>query len=232
MARAGRPSSPRAARVAEVVGEARAAPPADGARPPSTATPTSGWGATRPATARGARATPPTTGPPPTPTSPPTCCGGTSACSRALDVGCARGYLVEALRELGVDAHGCDVSRYAVEHAAPGALGYVPARRPLARPALRRRRVRAGLRPRDPRAPRPRPGARRPGRAAPGLRGRRLRHHPLVRPQRLGARRPLRRQGPPRAARALPRPRPGLRRARCPPRTWPSTPTGGRSRAT
>ncbi len=44
---------------------------------------------------------------------------------RALDVGCARGYLVEALRELGVDAHGCDVSRYAVEHAAPGALGYV-----------------------------------------------------------------------------------------------------------
>ena len=44
---------------------------------------------------------------------------------RTLDVGCARGYLVEALRELGVDAHGCDVSRYAVEHAAPGALGYV-----------------------------------------------------------------------------------------------------------
>jgi len=44
---------------------------------------------------------------------------------RTLDVGCARGYLVEALRDLGVDAHGCDVSRYAVEHAAPGALGYV-----------------------------------------------------------------------------------------------------------
>jgi SAM-dependent methyltransferase len=44
---------------------------------------------------------------------------------RTLDVGCARGYLVEALRELGVDAHGCDVSGYAVEHAAPGALGYV-----------------------------------------------------------------------------------------------------------
>ncbi len=44
---------------------------------------------------------------------------------RTLDVGCARGYLVEALRELGVDAHGCDVSPYAVEHAAPGALGYV-----------------------------------------------------------------------------------------------------------
>jgi SAM-dependent methyltransferase len=45
--------------------------------------------------------------------------------SRALDVGCAQGFLVEALRERGVDAHGCDVSPYAVEHAAPGALGYV-----------------------------------------------------------------------------------------------------------
>lgn len=46
---------------------------------------------------------------------------------RTLDVGCATGYLVEALRELGVDAYGCDVSAYAVEHAAPGALGYVRA---------------------------------------------------------------------------------------------------------
>ncbi|MGH9083596.1 MAG: class I SAM-dependent methyltransferase, partial [Acidimicrobiales bacterium] len=44
---------------------------------------------------------------------------------RALDVGCARGYLVEALRERGLDAVGCDASPYAVEHAAPGALGYV-----------------------------------------------------------------------------------------------------------
>ncbi|HEY3943424.1 MAG TPA: methyltransferase domain-containing protein [Acidimicrobiales bacterium] len=42
-----------------------------------------------------------------------------------LDVGCARGFVVEALRELGVDAHGCDVSPYAVAHAAPGALGFV-----------------------------------------------------------------------------------------------------------
>ncbi len=47
------------------------------------------------------------------------------ALRRTLDVGCARGYLVEALRELGVDAHGSDVSAFAVEHAAPGALGYV-----------------------------------------------------------------------------------------------------------
>lgn len=44
---------------------------------------------------------------------------------RTLDVGCAVGYLVEALRELGVDARGCDVSPFAVTHAAPGALGYV-----------------------------------------------------------------------------------------------------------
>ncbi len=44
---------------------------------------------------------------------------------RALDVGCAKGFVVEALRELGVDAQGSDVSAFAVEHAAPGALGYV-----------------------------------------------------------------------------------------------------------
>jgi hypothetical protein len=44
---------------------------------------------------------------------------------RTLDVGCARGFLVESLRELQVDAQGCDVSSWAVEHASPGALGYV-----------------------------------------------------------------------------------------------------------
>lgn len=43
----------------------------------------------------------------------------------ALDVGCATGFVVEALRELGVDAAGVDVSRYAVEHAAPGARGHI-----------------------------------------------------------------------------------------------------------
>jgi len=50
---------------------------------------------------------------------------------RTLDVGCATGFVVEALRELGVDANGCDVSGYAVEHAAPGALGYVRVGDPL-----------------------------------------------------------------------------------------------------
>ncbi len=44
---------------------------------------------------------------------------------RSLDVGCATGYLVEVLRELGIDAEGCDVSPFAIEHAAPGARGHV-----------------------------------------------------------------------------------------------------------
>ena len=44
---------------------------------------------------------------------------------RTLDVGCATGFVVEVLRELGVEAEGCDVSRYAIEHAAPGARGHV-----------------------------------------------------------------------------------------------------------
>jgi hypothetical protein len=43
----------------------------------------------------------------------------------SLDVGCAQGFVVEALRELGVHAHGVDVSPWAVEHAAPGAQGHV-----------------------------------------------------------------------------------------------------------
>jgi SAM-dependent methyltransferase len=44
---------------------------------------------------------------------------------RSLDVGCATGFVVEALRELGVDAEGTDVSQYAVDHAALGARGHV-----------------------------------------------------------------------------------------------------------
>jgi SAM-dependent methyltransferase len=45
--------------------------------------------------------------------------------SNALDVGCATGYLVEVLRERGIDAEGCDVSQFAVDHAAPGAAGHI-----------------------------------------------------------------------------------------------------------
>lgn len=44
---------------------------------------------------------------------------------RTLDVGCAVGFVVEALRELGVDARGFDVSQWAVDHAAPGARGHI-----------------------------------------------------------------------------------------------------------
>ena len=42
-----------------------------------------------------------------------------------LDVGCATGFVVEALRELDVDAAGVDVSQYAVEHPAQGARGHI-----------------------------------------------------------------------------------------------------------
>jgi SAM-dependent methyltransferase len=44
---------------------------------------------------------------------------------RTLDVGCATGFVVEALRELGIDARGVDVSRWAVEHPAQGADGHI-----------------------------------------------------------------------------------------------------------
>ena len=42
-----------------------------------------------------------------------------------LDVGCAKGYLVCALRERGVDARGIDVSRYAIECADPKIRPYL-----------------------------------------------------------------------------------------------------------
>lgn len=44
---------------------------------------------------------------------------------RTLDVGCATGFVVEALRELGIDASGVDVSQFAVEQAAKGARGHI-----------------------------------------------------------------------------------------------------------
>lgn len=39
--------------------------------------------------------------------------------SRVLDVGCAKGFLVADLAMGGVDAHGLDISRYAIEHRHP-----------------------------------------------------------------------------------------------------------------
>jgi SAM-dependent methyltransferase len=42
-----------------------------------------------------------------------------------LDIGCASGFVVEVLRELGVHAVGCDVSDFAISRATPGAVGHV-----------------------------------------------------------------------------------------------------------
>ena len=45
--------------------------------------------------------------------------------ANALDVGCATGFLVEVLRERGIEAEGCDLSQFAVDHASPGAVGHL-----------------------------------------------------------------------------------------------------------
>lgn len=42
-----------------------------------------------------------------------------------LDAGCAKGFLVAALRERGVDASGFDISQYAIDDAPEGARGHV-----------------------------------------------------------------------------------------------------------
>ena len=44
---------------------------------------------------------------------------------RVLDVGCAMGWVVECLREAGLDAQGVDFSHFAVQGAAPGARGHI-----------------------------------------------------------------------------------------------------------
>lgn len=38
-------------------------------------------------------------------------------CETILDVGCSKGYFVKALRLLGFEAYGTDISKYAIEHA-------------------------------------------------------------------------------------------------------------------
>ncbi len=45
--------------------------------------------------------------------------------SRVLDFGCARGYSVRALRGLGYDAYGVDISKWALENADPEAKPYL-----------------------------------------------------------------------------------------------------------
>src|SRR5262245_60343314 len=43
---------------------------------------------------------------------------------RVLDVGCAKGFLVESLRDRGVDAFGIDISEYAISEVRPDILPY------------------------------------------------------------------------------------------------------------
>ena len=47
-----------------------------------------------------------------------------------LDFGCAKGFLVRALREYGIDAHGHDVSEYAVTNCDPAVRDVVSTTRP------------------------------------------------------------------------------------------------------
>jgi len=42
---------------------------------------------------------------------------------KVLDVGCAKGFLVKDLLELGIDAYGIDVSEYALMHCEPEVVG-------------------------------------------------------------------------------------------------------------
>jgi SAM-dependent methyltransferase len=42
---------------------------------------------------------------------------------RVLDIGCAKGFLVKDLLELGIDAFGIDVSKYALIHCEPEVIG-------------------------------------------------------------------------------------------------------------
>ena len=42
-----------------------------------------------------------------------------------VDIGCAKGYVVKALRWLGREAYGVDISSYAIEHADPEIATYV-----------------------------------------------------------------------------------------------------------
>jgi SAM-dependent methyltransferase len=42
-----------------------------------------------------------------------------------LDYGCAKGFTIRGLRLLGIQASGCDISRYAIEHCDPEVKPYV-----------------------------------------------------------------------------------------------------------
>ena len=147
--------------------------------------------------------------------------------------GAPPGSSSRSLRELGLDAEGCDVSRYAVDHAAPGARGHVRVGDLLAglpwedadlRPGERARRRSSTSRPS--RSPPPSPSCARvcagfvyatiPSFGANGGGGPDGIFEGKVRPERLAA---------------LPGHGPRVRGARCPSPTWPATPPASPSRA-
>ncbi len=45
--------------------------------------------------------------------------------SRILDVGCAKGFLVKEFLSLGMDCHGLDISKYAIDNCHPDVVGRV-----------------------------------------------------------------------------------------------------------
>lgn len=47
-----------------------------------------------------------------------------------LDFGCAKGFLVKALRDMGVEAYGYDISEYAVTHCMPEVSAYLSTSEP------------------------------------------------------------------------------------------------------
>ncbi len=44
---------------------------------------------------------------------------------KVLEIGCAKGFVVEDLREIGIDAYGIDVSAYAIGEASPAVQPYL-----------------------------------------------------------------------------------------------------------
>ena len=133
---------------------------------------------------------------------------------RVLDAGCAQGFVVEALRELDIDAEGIDTSRWAIAHAARSVAPFVRRARPREAAPVPERLVRRrhGARDTRTRAAAPRAAcARRASPCVPRVGGR---DHSVVRPESRRPARLARGQGPRRATRRPLRARQRLRRTR------------------